>query len=1016
MKTEAPALEMIILDRIIPSPLNPRKNFDQQAMAELAESIRTKGVLQPVLLRPAPNFRLVTGKNGKRQGWFWENLKDQILFGFSTDQKKAEANPPLELVAGERRFRAAKLAGLKAIPAVVRELSDKDALEAMVIENEQRADVSPMEKADGYHALIAKHGVGLEILAARVGKAPSTIRGLLKLRALPLRAREALDAGEISSSVAQLIGRVPSEALREQLTLHVLAGEEHWHGGLDDRDVAVNRNLGIEPLSYRQVKELVARSLMVELKGAPFSRKALDLVPGAGSCDECPYRVGNLQQADPEGYEGCRADVCTSPDCYQRKVAAHREKLLAKARKQGVEVVGEVGAAGMFSTDGALLGSSWTDLEASFPNGKTPPVTYRELIGRQVEPHTMAAVDPRGKLRYLVPTKQAEKALIAGGLLPDLKFNGNGKSILVSKSGGPTPEDLEPSNEPANDTPAAELAPEPEAEPERKRNPPNVDIKERMAAIAGEVLYEMGANNPDGLEGLQEQGESYTCAAWEAMKLLCLCALEDELENEVLYDEDTAGNLLADKLPNAPPDPGALGAWQGWIDSAEPAQLIGLLLKANMQRVLRYNPGSGERSRDALLEWAEIDFEQLQDQARREAKGEPAAVVAEVASDGPFTAPGDVIRTSYGTGPYVVVSIQESGHRNKRPVYSMTLNDQHNPKPRKNRQSYLNNYQQQSDGRITAVNGDELIVLPAGTDGGPTYWDWLKAAGVEDDQSERQDLQRRWMRGDPARESANDDLAAKVQPPPGSAVTVPVGSIDQPPRTLTPEPIAGLGVDPAQLDAAYVTADLVGSGKRDKPIVAKAFTFEPGGRRWVTLDSSHGDGGSRTWRIRPLCSRERWNNDYPGQPVKLMPGDDSDPCGCQVKVGRHLLIIAGECEERLLVLEAPKESARERIQRRQMLLSEITRETSILDLFTDGIESDDYAALEKWAGKDKDGMTLGRLLLRIGPPPKGGSMVSRVYTYLRNIPGLSVPAAECIGDALVEADLVPRDKLEGAMA
>lgn len=115
--------------------------------------------------------------------------------------------------------------------------------------------------------------------------------------------------------------------------------------------------------------------------------------------------------------------------------------------------------------------------------------------------------------------------------------------------------------------------------------------------------------------------------------------------------------------------------------------------------------------------------------------------------DEPFCRPGDVVRTSYGTGPYVVKSIDRVPmlRRHNRPCYSLTVTDVHDPKASS---CFLNNYQMQPDGRIDALNGDELIVLPAGAEPGPTYWDWCREHSVGD-MKDNAGQQRRWMNGLP---------------------------------------------------------------------------------------------------------------------------------------------------------------------------------------------------------------------------------------------------------------------------
>jgi len=129
--TEDAATSDIAIDRIIPNPKQPRRTFIEADLEELADSIRAKGVIQPILVRPDPN--------------------QPEMF---------------EIVAGERRWRAARRAGLVVIPAVVREMDDRETLEVAIIENVQRSDLNPVEEAEAYKALIDRFGRTQDSVAA----------------------------------------------------------------------------------------------------------------------------------------------------------------------------------------------------------------------------------------------------------------------------------------------------------------------------------------------------------------------------------------------------------------------------------------------------------------------------------------------------------------------------------------------------------------------------------------------------------------------------------------------------------------------------------------------------------------------------------------------------------------------------------------------------------------------------------------------------------------------------------
>ena len=170
----------IEIGRIRPNPEQPRVQFEEQAIDELADSIAERGVLQPILLRPHGD-------------------------GF-------------EIVAGERRWRAAQRARLHSIPAIVREIDDGAAAEIALIENVQREDLNPLEEAEGYRQLIERHGHTQDAVAKLVHKSRSHVANLLRLLDLPALVREALLRSDISMGHARAVATAPDpEALTREI-------------------------------------------------------------------------------------------------------------------------------------------------------------------------------------------------------------------------------------------------------------------------------------------------------------------------------------------------------------------------------------------------------------------------------------------------------------------------------------------------------------------------------------------------------------------------------------------------------------------------------------------------------------------------------------------------------------------------------------------------------------------------------------------------------------------------------
>ena len=187
---ERPAgVRNIPLDRISPNPEQPRMNFDEQALADLAASIREHGVLQPVLVRPIGELH------------------------------------HYQLVAGERRWRAARVAGLKDIPALIEQLDDETALEIGIIENLQREDLSPLEEALIYDRMTHEHGYSVRRLAQKLGKDKGYIENRLRLAGAPTEIKQLVSLRKDTLSHAYELLKVEDPRKRRRLAERVASGE-----------------------------------------------------------------------------------------------------------------------------------------------------------------------------------------------------------------------------------------------------------------------------------------------------------------------------------------------------------------------------------------------------------------------------------------------------------------------------------------------------------------------------------------------------------------------------------------------------------------------------------------------------------------------------------------------------------------------------------------------------------------------------------------------------------------------
>ena len=283
---------------IAASLTNPRKHMDQAKLQELADSIAATGVHQPILLRPLPAHRLEDTHQAARA------------------QKRPA--PEYELIAGERRWRACQLAGVADIPAMIRPMTDAQALEAQVIENLQREDVTELEEAEGYQVLMEHQGITAEEVGRKIGKSRAYVYSRLKILDLCEDGRQALREGKLDFSCALPIARIPNEQLQLQALKEAL--REGYYG---------NRP------SAREVQTLVRRHYMTNLADAKFSPSDETLLPAAGACSTCPHRTGN----SPDLFDDIGADVCTNPPCYQSKEEAHTVRLRKDALDSGCEVI-----------------------------------------------------------------------------------------------------------------------------------------------------------------------------------------------------------------------------------------------------------------------------------------------------------------------------------------------------------------------------------------------------------------------------------------------------------------------------------------------------------------------------------------------------------------------------------------------------------------------------------------------------------------------------------------------------
>lgn len=358
---------MVGIDYAYPSPTNPRKTFNDAEMAELTESVSKHGVLQPIIVRLWPNAYPSPG--------------------------------PLvtyEIIAGERRWRAAKAAGLKMLEGKLRDLSDLEVLEIQIIENLQRSDLHELEEAEGYERIMGTHAYTVEQLAEKIGKSRSYIFARLKLLALDDDARRLFRAGKLNASTALLIARIPNAKLRVK--------------AIDD---ITTPNHGGEPMSVRQAQNHIRNRYMTKLADAPFPLGSDTLIPTAGACSKCPKRTGNV----PGLFDDIDSpDVCTDPDCFVAKKIAYIDRQAAEVTAAGGKVIlgdeaKKIAPNGIENYDNLKGYTNLTRKCYDDPEQRT----YAEILGAEAEP-VMLEDAYKNTLVPVMPNNVIAEKLVAAGV------------------------------------------------------------------------------------------------------------------------------------------------------------------------------------------------------------------------------------------------------------------------------------------------------------------------------------------------------------------------------------------------------------------------------------------------------------------------------------------------------------------------------------------------------------------------------------------------------------------------
>ncbi|HEX2099024.1 MAG TPA: ParB/RepB/Spo0J family partition protein, partial [Candidatus Synoicihabitans sp.] len=379
-----PNLKYVATCLLTASPTNPRKDFAQVKLDELAESIRQQGVLQPILVRPI------------------------------------EGATPYQIVVGERRWRATTIAELPEIPCVIREMSDDDVREAQHVENLQREHISPEEEAESLWGMLQlKTADGLarytaSRLAERFGVTVQHIHRRLLIRKAPPAAKSALREGKIAVQTAVAIARIPDPGARDEAAAEILKPQ-----------------LQVEPLSYTAAAKLINEKYMHGLKGASFALDDAELLPVAGPCTTCPKMSDNCGHlfSEDESREFLKKKTCCDPACYRAKLDAVYAREASSAKNAGKTVLPAAACSAIYPahiTPGEMdFSSPYVDVARApdayllKPEVSSAP-SWKELIA-EAEEKTGATVprfvarDQRGIVHEIVERDHAIAAVEKSG-------------------------------------------------------------------------------------------------------------------------------------------------------------------------------------------------------------------------------------------------------------------------------------------------------------------------------------------------------------------------------------------------------------------------------------------------------------------------------------------------------------------------------------------------------------------------------------------------------------------------
>jgi ParB/RepB/Spo0J family partition protein len=404
-------VKYVLRKQVRPDPDQPRKTFDKEKLEELAESVKAVGIRAPI------QVEWVTGLTLKEPDliskcWTVEQNEPWKNLGNFDTEKEARAcmeehsnksDAYYKIIDGERRWRAAELAGVERIPVMIVDTSapdwEKQKLAIQLVLNQQHENVTALEEAAAYQKEIESGRHTPETLYKQLGISRGSLFSRLALNRAEKPVHEALLAGRISVSVAGLLSAVAKADLEDAI------GE-------------------VEGMSFREAQREIEEQFARQLKNAPFEQERAYAMNGSDmvraseesgacmTCKACPHRSGNMEASGMKN-----PNVCTVPQCYDAKVKTAADAKLAEAKANGLQVLPEKETKNLFNDwDSELRYSApFVDLNQTCePLGYNSKKTWRTALGDAVKEGKVkvaVAIDPAGVARELVKEEDAKKVL-----------------------------------------------------------------------------------------------------------------------------------------------------------------------------------------------------------------------------------------------------------------------------------------------------------------------------------------------------------------------------------------------------------------------------------------------------------------------------------------------------------------------------------------------------------------------------------------------------------------------------